>query len=346
MTSEKRRIFLVLNPVSGVHSPDMVWRRFKQRCEEAGHEVNVYRTTGDENLKSIVQSAAAQGYDLFVAAGGDGTVSAVADGLYGTRIPLAILPVGTWNALARNLEIPLLIDPAIRLITGEHRELEIDGMLINGRLYLLNAGAGLSAETMEKTERRQKRMFGWLAYIWNIVLQFFGLQLHSFSINVDGTPLRVRASEVMIMNSNLTAIKEISNRLELRPDDGKLELCVVRARSLPGFLLMVWNILVRKPYRNPRFEVYAVTRSAVVRTRRPVRTQADGDILGYTPLEVQVVPKAARLIVPLEGQFGLLPALEKISSRVLETILHVVETPRDLVDQFGKIIHPKKGRHD
>lgn len=346
MTIEKRRIYLVLNPVSGVLSPDMVWRRFKQKCEEAGHEVNVYRTTGDENLKSIVQSAAAQGYDLFVAAGGDGTVSAVADGLYGTRIPLAILPVGTWNALARNLDIPLLLDPAIRLITGEHRLVDIDGMLIHERLYLLNAGVGISAETMEKTERRQKRMFGWLAYIWNIILRFFGLQLHSFSINVDGAPLRVRATEIMLMNSNLTAIKEISNLLDLRPDDGKLELCIVRARSLPGFLWMLWNILVRKPYRNPRFEVIPVTRQVTVRTRRPVRTQADGDILGYTPLEVKVVPAAARMVVPLEGQFGLLPALEKFSQMVREQIPQLVETPRELVDQVGRIIHPKKDEHE
>ena len=314
----KRRIFFILNPVSGILSAEQVWRRFHARCQHAGHDVTLYQTTGKENLKEIVLKAVSEGYDLFVAGGGDGTVSAVADGLYGTDLPMAILPVGTWNALARGLGIPLILDGAIRLITGEHDVMAVDGMLIDGRIYLLNAGVGLSSSTMLQTGRRQKRQMGWLAYPWNFILQLFGMQLHSFQIIADDRVIRTRASEIMIMNSNLTAIKELSNMLDIKVNDGKLELCIFRERSLPGMLLLAANILIGRPYHNLRFEIIPITDHAIVRPSREMITQADGDLIGHTPLNIKLLPGAARLVVPLPRDgVHLPPMLEEIYQRVL-----------------------------
>lgn len=314
----KHRIFFILNPVSGILSADQVWRRFHTRCEHAGHACTLYRTTGKENLKEVVLSAVAEGYDLFVAGGGDGTVSAVADGLYGTGLPMAILPVGTWNALARGLDIPLILDGAIRLITGEHDLVPVDGMLIDGRIYLLNAGVGISSSTMMNTERRQKRHMGWLAYPWNFFLQLFGLQLHSFLITADDRIIRTRASEIMIMNSNLTAIKEISNMLDIKVNDSKLELCIIRERSIPGLLLVAANIIIGRPYHNQRFEIIPISDHAVVQCNRPMITQADGDIIGRTPLSIKLLPAAAQIVVPIPREgMRLPPMLEEIYQRVI-----------------------------
>jgi diacylglycerol kinase family enzyme len=295
---EPVQIFTVLNPVSGVFNADVIEQKLRLRCAEQGLGCQIYRTTGIEDLNEVIHAALEAGANRFIAAGGDGTVSAVANGLLGTGIPVAILPIGTWNALARNFDIPLQLDAAIRLATGAFDLLPVDGMLINGRVYLLNAGVGISSSTMLKTEREQKRRWGFLAYFWNLFLQLFGLKLHNFTLTIDEVKYKTRANEVLVMNSNLTAIKEISNLLELDPSDGKVEVCMIRARSIPDLILVGWNILTRRQRRPLFFESLPATNNISIQSSKPLMVQADGDIIGKTPLNIKVLPYAVPLVVP------------------------------------------------
>ena len=101
------RLFFILNPVAGHYQAQNVQRVFAEIFDRQKIAYDIYETTGQENLIEIVQAALGKNYSAIVAGGGDGTVSGVASGLITSDIPLGILPLGTGNLVARELEIPL-----------------------------------------------------------------------------------------------------------------------------------------------------------------------------------------------------------------------------------------------
>jgi diacylglycerol kinase (ATP) len=291
--------FLVINPISGLSNPQHIQQKFQQHFTEAGWTTSTYQTTGKENLKQIVQDAVRKGANLVVAAGGDGTISAVADGLVNTDIPLGILPTGTWNALARNLGIPTFnIDEAFRILLSNHTLRKIDGFVVKDRIYLLNLGIGLSSTLIGATDREQKRRLGFFAYLKNLLIHLFGLQLRGFRLEVDGAKFQAYASEVMLVNSSLVGLGELPTPLNIYPDDGKLELCVVRSRSIAGYFLVAWDIALSRRGSSPQLRVFPAQDRVRITTRKPMVVQADGEIIGTTPLDIKIHPGAVWILVP------------------------------------------------
>jgi diacylglycerol kinase (ATP) len=187
----------------------------------------------------VVAEALACGFDLIIAAGGDGTVSGVAAGLVNQQVPMAILPIGTGNALARELGIPLNLEEAIQLMVDDFDIRAIDGMWVKGWLSVLSVGIGITSMTMQETGREQKRRFGLLAYLWTGLLQLSGLSLNRFELEIDGKIKKVRASEVFISNSRVVGVKLLNLGPDVRPDDGMVEVCAVRARTAWDYLRVV-----------------------------------------------------------------------------------------------------------
>ena len=102
-----KKVFIIQNPVAGTQPAEDVVAAIEDYFKAQECEFKIHQTEEDENVAEIVARAKTEGFDLFVAAGGDGTVSDVATELVGGKIPMAILPVGTGNALARDLNIPV-----------------------------------------------------------------------------------------------------------------------------------------------------------------------------------------------------------------------------------------------
>ena len=152
--------YVVFNPVAGAEDPDGLYAAIASHLAAEPGSYEIYRTTGNERMLKVVRQALQRGFNLLIAAGGDGTVSAVASGLADTGIPLAILPTGTGNVLARELRIPLALDAALDLITGAHAIRSIDTMRVGEQHYLLNVSSGLSSLTMRDTGREEKRTLG------------------------------------------------------------------------------------------------------------------------------------------------------------------------------------------
>ena len=101
---QKPKVFIVVNPVAGVTQPEAVREVIEAALTSREIPFEIYETKGDDNFRQIIRNAIQQGCKLVIAAGGDGTLSGVVDGLVDTQIPLLILPTGTWNALAQALE--------------------------------------------------------------------------------------------------------------------------------------------------------------------------------------------------------------------------------------------------
>jgi len=295
---DNQTALLVINPVSGVSQPDIIRGRFERLFHEAGWQTKVYQTTGTEKLPEVVREQLTGEITMVVAAGGDGTISEVGTGLTYTGIPLGILPTGTWNALAHNLGIPIFFEDAMHLLLKPHRQMKIDSLEVNGRHYLLNVGIGLSAAVIQATLRHQKRRFGFLAYFWNFLVQASGLRQQNFRLGIDGSETKVRATELMVINSSIIGLGELPTVLEIQPDDGKVEIIALRAPTFLGLALIAVNILVGRRRETPGFVSFTSKQSITIRTRRRVVVQADGEIIGHTPVDITLHHASVDVIVP------------------------------------------------
>ncbi len=291
--------YVVFNPVAGTVDPDSAYRRIGEHLDAAGWTYEIYQTTGDESVPAIVREALSQKeYDLLVAAGGDGTVSAVAGGLINSDVPMGLLPTGSGNALARELQIPLQIQGALDLLTGEHARRTIDGMQVGDHYFFLSVSVGLSSLVMKETGREQKRNFGWLAYIWTGLRKLLGHQPGHFWVTIDGKTEHWNAAEVNVANSGAIGMPAFQWGPDIRIDDGRLDVCVVRARNLLDYLRVAGSIVVGRQRPTPHIHCKQAEESVDVQGDRAFPIQADGEIIGHTEVRVELLPQALTMIVP------------------------------------------------
>lgn len=293
-----RKAILILNTEAGQAYAGEIRRLIPLCFPAGGWDIDVRETAAADSIADIVRAACAEGAGLAIAAGGDGTISRVANGLRGTDVPLAILPAGTGNILARGLAIPLGMEAALRLIAGEHDLLALDAMEIGGQWYLLNASVGVTAHTVRHMAPGQKRRYGVFSYLF-AALQWFGWQPRRFTMTIDGREQRVRASEILVSSGEVLRELAVPVGPPASFGDGRLEVYIVKARSAPDYLAVVWNMLFRRGKQKSGLRhtpVGGTIRIDSGGVKLPV--QADGDPIGLTPVEIKIIPAAVRVFVP------------------------------------------------
>ncbi len=252
-------------------------------------------TTPGEPGQGLARSALAAQVDLVLASGGDGTVTACAEGLAGSGVPLGVLPAGTGNLLARNLGLPLSLEEALAVsLGGTDRRLDVG--TANGRVFVAMAGLGFDAELLDSTGEPLKRRLGWAAYAVS-GLRHLGARPVRASVRADGGPvLRRRASSVLI--GNVGALQGGVTLLPgAEPDDGVLDLLVLTARGLAGWAALAADVLLRR--RRTRHVARIAFRDLHVVLDRPQLWEIDGEVMGRTrQLRVSVRPGALLVRVP------------------------------------------------
>ncbi|MCA1790810.1 MAG: NAD(+)/NADH kinase [Thioalkalivibrio sp.] len=204
---ETMRAFVVLNPVAGQSDDKSVRETLETAFAEHRIRYEVYETSDGDNPGDVVRSRLGDGFDLVVAVGGDGTVSAVIDGLVETQVPLGIIPSGTGNLIARELGIPTELDAAIALIAGTPRPRAVDAMRVGERVFVLNVSVGVSAEVVSDTSSKEKSRLGRLAYTWTTFRKLFDLEHRRFDIVVDGTAHEHRAVPLPLQPRDAQALR-------------------------------------------------------------------------------------------------------------------------------------------
>jgi diacylglycerol kinase (ATP) len=291
------KAFVVLNPASGQKAHERVRGALEGHFGSSGIQYEVHEARKGEKLDEIVRGRMRDGFDLAVAAGGDGTVSAVIDGITGSPIPLGIIPTGTGNLIARELCIPDEVEDAVKLIAGAPRSRKIDVMKIGKRVFVLNASVGISAAVISDTTRRSKHRFGRIAYLWNTIPRMFTLKRRHLVVAVDGRGQEYRAIEVAIMNCGMLAKMLYPKGPEIRIDDGCLDVLILGTKPVRDYPLYIFRILTgRTPDILSRF--IKVEKCVAIRSNVPLPVQADGDMIGTTPLDVELLPGAVTVLVP------------------------------------------------
>jgi diacylglycerol kinase (ATP) len=256
--------------------------------ERPGHATELARARGRD-------------YDAVFALGGDGTAMEVAGALVGTGIPLGILAGGTGNLLARAVGIPLDVERAVpMLVTGDRRRIDL-GRLPDGRFFAVAAGVGIDARMVRETPGWMKRRLGVLAYAITATRAALGAVIRRdffrVRLTVDGTVHDRQAAAALIANFGAILHDRITFGPGIQSDDGLLDACVYSPRSLGDALRIMWRLLL-KDFRSDDAILYRSGRHIRLETEPRHHVQADGEMVGETPVEVEVVPLGAVVLVP------------------------------------------------
>jgi YegS/Rv2252/BmrU family lipid kinase len=300
LTPDSSPLFIILNPVAGSCKVELVRQILKHQCETLNRDYAIYETTGTEHLPTIVSEALAEGYKTIVAAGGDGTASAVAGQLLQREIPLGIIPVGTANLLARELGIPLELEAACRLVISGGAIRKLDAMRMGEHVLISHISMGAYSFIAERTSITAKRYFRQLAYIWNGLAELVRTRTWRFDLIVDGQKQRVRAAFIMIANVGAMGAYSLRWGTDVKPDDGEIDICIVRAQTLSHYISFMWHILRQRHQQFPHISYLRAKEYIKVSTKKNVPIRGDGEIVGRSSAEIQIIPSAIQVIVPDE----------------------------------------------
>jgi len=296
---DMRKALVILNPGSGACSRLPVREAIERHFPAGEFDRRVHEVTEGEKLADTVRSRLAERFDLVVAAGGDGTVSAVIDGLAGSPVPLGIVPTGTANLVARELGIPLDVDAAVRLAASARATRNIDAMKVGDRIYVLIIGVGISAAVAGRTTKRDKHRFGLLAYVGAAILKMFEFKPRRLEVVADGATHAVKSVEVAVANCGILAKLLFPKGPDIHVDDGRLDVYILGAGTLLDYPRYLLRVIARRP-AEPRLHLVRAEKSVVIRSAAPLPVQADGDVVGTTPVEIDLLPGAVHVLVPDE----------------------------------------------
>ncbi|GAA4404236.1 diacylglycerol kinase family protein [Fodinibacter luteus] len=315
----RKRLAVVVNPTKLEGGGTDVRARIRAVCAGQGWAEPLFIETEEHDVGfGQTRQALEAGVDVVCAFGGDGTVRAVAQEMVGSGVPMGLLPGGTGNLLARNLELPTDdLDRAVTVaLSGRNRHIDVGWMTLDPgeahleehvgegssvgtrrHAFLVMAGLGLDAAIMEDTSEKLKARIGWTAYVpaglKNILVERFRAHL-----SLDGGPTRTHRARTVLIGNCGRLTGGINLMPDARPDDGTLDVAVIAPKGITAWLAVVAKVLTKSSRPTQTLDRYRC-QSVGVRVDHDQKVELDGDIIGEARhIEVEVQPRS--LIVRTE----------------------------------------------
>lgn len=295
-----KRVLTILNPASGAGSREELVGSVEPgfRAHGAAHtELRI--TQGPADAFDWAAAAEDEGFDVVVVGGGDGTVTATSHGVLrsGGRLPIGILPLGTGNGLARVLGIPLNLEETIdALARGRIVSIDAIDLPTHGTISLLFFGAGIDAQINRDADTEEKTRLGPFAYIKAAARNLRRTRNCDLTLVIDGEERTIRGHSVSGFNATRLDVLGIPVGPDADPHDGRLNLTVFRSRNYWRTLGQILRLTNRAASRGD----LELVRSLHIDAVPPLPVQADGDVVGETPLEAEVLPRALLFIASAE----------------------------------------------
>lgn len=315
-TAETRsKAKLVVNPVSGTDTAAELLPRINERLRERFDTLDVGLTVAPGDARALARAAVDDGYGYVIAAGGDGTLNEVLNGVAEAesgleRVTLGIIPLGTGNDFATALGIPSDLDEALEAVLRARPE-RVDVGTLNGVHFVNVSAGGFIAEVSSVVTPELKTLTGRLAYLIGgaqVLLDYepVGAEIVSPPPLASPRPLRLHAFAVC--NSRLVG----GGRLiapDALVDDGELDVCLIDAMPTIDFLGLLRRVAVGEHVQDPRVS-YFRTAALELAFARPVAINTDGEVLEADRVRYSVRPAAARFLAnraaasTLDGRCG------------------------------------------
>lgn len=318
-TKPQRFACLIFNPVAGQSDPEQDLATIRRILEPA-FNLDIRLTTPDVGANQLAREAVERGAAMIIASGGDGTLSATAEAVVGTGTPLGVISRGTANAFATALEIPVAIEDACETILGGITRV-VDAAYCNGKPMVLLAGIGFEADTVERADREFKNRFGMLAYVMAGFQNLRNLQSFETRIETEDKIITLNAAAVTIANAAPATSVLAQGPAQLRVDDGLLDVTLVAPANSLGAIVAAYNLLqsANSSAMTDRPDTgFFRAKSIKVTTNPPQKVVLDGEIIGYTPVEIECVPGGLTILVPAIPEASLNEKLEGLPNLRIE----------------------------
>lgn len=292
-----KKAFIIENPVATSSNPRGL-ETVTSVLESAGFTVGIGSTEGHGHARELARGAVADGVDVIAVYGGDGTIMQAVDGMFGSGIPLGIIPGGTGNLLAGNLRIPKNPAKAAGIVAnGAPRTIDL-GRLENeagSRYFAVACGSGYDADMVTETTHESKQRLGIVAYVTYVVRTAHRIRPAPYRVTVDGESEDFEAASVLVANCGEALPRLLPLGPDVRIDDGIFDVIVITANSFLSVAFVVWKL-----FRQGESRWVRRLRGTEVRVDAPEPrvVQADGDACGHTPFRASMVPASLVVMTP------------------------------------------------
>jgi diacylglycerol kinase family enzyme len=290
-------VAVILNPTSGSVG-DATSERIVELFAAEGRSATALAAGPGRTVAAQARAAVEAGCRLAVAAGGDGTVNAVATAVLGRDILLGVLPMGTLNHFAKDLGLPLELAEAVRVAAlGTMRRVDVGQ--VNGRVFLNNSSIGVYPRVVELRRRWESTGLGkWVAALWAslVVLRrrpFMGVRIRTTDDTV------VRLTPFLFVGNNEYRMVGLHGAARESLSGGRLALYVMHASRRRSLLVLAWQVLWRGVEQVRELELFLVAEATVETRRRRLQVALDGEVAVLaSPLEYRILPLALPVMGP------------------------------------------------
>ena len=283
----------------GAGGPDDPEARIVELFREQGEAPRIVQPDDHRDISSIAREAARGEEETIVAAGGDGTISAVAAALAGTDRILGVLPVGTLNHFAKDLGLPLDLAAAVQTVL-HGRVMSVDAGEVNGRIFINNSSLGIYPQIVSRREAQQSRLARgkWPAFLWATVQAFRRFPFLDLRVTFEGQQITRKTAFLFVGNNEYEiAGFKLGSRACLNA--GKLGLYLSHGTGRLGLFRLALHALFGRVDQAKDFEAFGVAEARIETGRRRLLVACDGEVaLMETPLQYRIRPGALRVLVP------------------------------------------------
>jgi diacylglycerol kinase (ATP) len=290
-----RQVFVVINPATGPEKP--ILKTLNKVFQENGVEWDIAITKERGDGKRLAYEASMAGSELILVYGGDGTVMECASGLISSQTPLAILPGGTANVMARELGLPSDLEDALAVaINPQSKIRSVDMGQIGEQTFLLRAGVGFEAEMVKSADRELKDRFGILAYAISALQALADIPVARYRLCLDGVEVDSEGLACIVANSGNLGVQGIVLSPKTNISDGLLDVFVVTKTDLPSLVVLAGSVIGGR--QDPPALQHWQVRELTIDANPRQTVQVDGEIIGQTPVTIEILPKAVQIVVP------------------------------------------------
>jgi diacylglycerol kinase family enzyme len=291
-------ISVVLNDSSGTGDCAAQAKQLEGIFAEAGREARVKVARGGDQIRSFIESAVAEGCEVLVAGGGDGTINTAASVLVDRNVPLGVLPLGTLNHFAKDLGIPLELEDAARVVL-EGTECRVDVGEVNGRVFVNNSSLGVYPAIVRLRERYQATGRGkWVAALWASLVVLRRNPFMGVRIIVDGQST-VRRTPFVFIGNNEYRMAGLNAASREKLVGKHIAVYLLNADRRVGLLRLAWQVLTKGVDEVKELDLLTVEEATIETRRSRLQVALDGEVaILASPLKYRVRPAALRVCVP------------------------------------------------
>jgi YegS/Rv2252/BmrU family lipid kinase len=291
---------VIINASSGTDDKKETRERLSEVFASSGVEARISLAKSGDEILDLARRAVEDKCQPIIAGGGDGTINAVASIVLDTDRTLGVLPLGTLNHFAKDLNIPLDVESALRVCL-EGREAKVDVGEVNGQVFLNNSSLGLYPSIVRHREKQQQRLGRgkWPAFIWATLTMLKRYPFLSVRLSTDDQRL-IRHTPFVFVGNNEYEMESFNVGARSCIDAGQLSLYVAHRTGRLGLLRLAWHALFGGLRDEQDFDAMC-TKEIFIETRRPkrLRVATDGEVtIMTTPLHYRVRPGALSVLVP------------------------------------------------